>query len=377
MNFKRIYAYVILIPLLALSCGGNKIHVEVPPPDPIVNPDDGGGSGEGGGSGSGTGEGGGTGTGTGVPSGEWDKNRGKVVTPSGAGWTSSTVRDGIIYYAFTGTDPVTGVKQNVRAVSVDLTKTDYQIKLVRSAPAVKTSEVHSREGAIATMNAGYEAGSIYIRVNGTAFSVIPNTEIGTTGVRNWKSEAAFFGDRGRGVAIRPADDPLIRPYQSPEKSQMSTFIRTERNYYASCTEADVISSSPLLVYDYWPVGETFIDTSISNWSSLNTEEPQYHQRKRHPRSAIGITEDKRFIMLVVDGRQNSLSLGMSAKELTLFFVKNFNPQYALNMDGGGSTAMCVEGLGNASTHVVNSPIQDNIPGNERARDTHFVITASK
>ena len=37
--------------------------------------------------------------------------------------------------------------------------------------------------------------------------------------------------------------------------------------------------------------------------------------------------------------------GMSAKEVTLFLKKHFNPQYALNMDGGGSTTMYVKGKG--------------------------------
>ena len=53
-------------------------------------------------------------------------------------------------------------------------------------------------------------------------------------------------------------------------------------------------------------------------------------------------------------------------------VKWFNPQYAINLDGGGSTSMCVEGLGN-SKNVVNSPIDGGVSGQERARDTHILI----
>ena len=78
--------------------------------------------------------------------------------------------------------------------------------------------------------------------------------------------------------------------------------------------------------------------------------------------------------MVVDGRQTTRK-GMSCRELTRFMVKWFNPQYALNLDGGGSTAMCIENMGDSETHVVNSPIDSSTPGKERARDTHIVIVS--
>ena len=80
---------------------------------------------------------------------------------------------------------------------------------------------------------------------------------------------------------------------------------------------------------------------------------------------------------MVDGRYDSsgFSIGMSAKQLTMFLANNFNPQYALNLDGGGSSTMCVRRYG-----VVNYPC-DNVQSKglphdhegERARDTHLVI----
>ncbi|MDY4812003.1 MAG: phosphodiester glycosidase family protein [Muribaculaceae bacterium] len=38
-------------------------------------------------------------------------------------------------------------------------------------------------------------------------------------------------------------------------------------------------------------------------------------------------------------RRKSKAEGMNARELTKFLVHYFNPQWALNMDGGGSTTM--------------------------------------
>lgn len=60
-----------------------------------------------------------------------------------------------------------------------------------------------------------------------------------------------------------------------------------------------------------------------------------------------MTEDKDLLLVTIDGRWAGKAEGMSAKEVTLFLKKHFNPQYALNMDGGGSTTMYVKGKGAA------------------------------
>jgi hypothetical protein len=68
---------------------------------------------------------------------------------------------------------------------------------------------------------------------------------------------------------------------------------------------------------------------------------------RHPRSAVGVTKDGKVLLVVVDGRQ-SLSRGMSLVELTKA-MRDLGAVDALNLDGGGSTAMCIRGL------VINCP----------------------
>ena len=186
----------------------------------------------------------------------------------------------------------------------------------------------------------------------------------------------FFADNGHKAHIDAAEE-LIRPYVSPAEDKMSDYIYKQRMFCYNKDDDDILSSSPMLINDFNPVGETFIDYNISNWTKLNSEEPQYHQRKNHPRTAVALTENNHLILVVVDGRQTN-RYGMSARALTKFLVKHFNPQYALNLDGGGSTAMCVNGLQDGdytdkARALVDSPIQDNKPANERARDTHIVI----
>ena len=357
MKRRSVYLIAVFLPLLVWSCGGKDPLPDLIPPPP--------GSGESGGQGGDGGDGGGE------TKPAWEENRGKVVRPSaGNGWTVKTVREGITYYAYSGKDAVTGVNQEACAIDLDLSNTKYTVGLTYTIPAAVTSDVHKSHNAIATMNAGYEAGSIYIRVDGAAKSNIPNTQISTTGVPNWKSEAAFFCDGVRNVSIAGAGE-FIRPYKAPDDYQ--NLVTKQRNFYMQRPEKNIISSAPMLIDDYNPVGETYIDYTINNWSSLNSEHPQKHQRNRHPRTVVALTHDNHFIMFVVDGR-TTISNGMSAKELTQFLVKYFNPQYALNMDGGGSTAMCVEGLGDAETHLVNKPCDTGGRADkQRARDTHFVI----
>ena len=358
MKRRSIYWIAVFLPLLVWSCGGKDPLPDLIPPPPTPSGEEGG-------------QGGGGDT---PPA--WEANRGKVVRPSaGNGWTVSSVREGITYYAYSGKDAVTGVNQEAYAVDVDLSNPKYKVELTYTIPAAVTSDVHKNHNAIATINAGYEAGSIFIRVNGTNKSAIPNTQISTTGVPNWKSEAAFFCDGVRNVSIAGAGE-FIRPYKAPDDYQ--NLVTKQRNFYLQRSDKYLISSSPMLLDDYNPVGETFIDNTINNWSSLNSEHPQYHQRKRHPRTAVAMTHDNHLILFVVDGRTTGKREGMSAKELTQFLVKYFNPQYALNLDGGGSTAMCVEGLGNAETHLVNTPCDSGgREDKQRARDTHIVILAAE
>lgn len=71
---------------------------------------------------------------------------------------------------------------------------------------------------------------------------------------------------------------------------------------------------------------------------------------RHPRSSVGVTRDgKKVILIVADGRQ-SHSHGMTLYELARMFVE-LGADRALNLDGGGSSAMFVAQEGG----IVNSP----------------------
>ena len=69
---------------------------------------------------------------------------------------------------------------------------------------------------------------------------------------------------------------------------------------------------------------------------------------RHPRTAVGLSEDRRTLYLVViDGRTGPV--GMTCRELATF-MRELGAHYALNLDGGGSSTMWIRGTG-----TVNAP----------------------
>jgi hypothetical protein len=61
-------------------------------------------------------------------------------------------------------------------------------------------------------------------------------------------------------------------------------------------------------------------------------------KNRHPRTAIGIKPNGCWVFVVVDGRQETFSIGMTIEELSIF-MQSLGCEYALNLDGGGSSTM--------------------------------------
>jgi exopolysaccharide biosynthesis protein len=71
---------------------------------------------------------------------------------------------------------------------------------------------------------------------------------------------------------------------------------------------------------------------------------------RHPRSAIAL-KGKKLYLITVDGR-NDRAAGMSLFELASF-LKWMNADDAINLDGGGSTTLWVQGFPDGG--VINHP----------------------
>ncbi len=94
--------------------------------------------------------------------------------------------------------------------------------------------------------------------------------------------------------------------------------------------------------------------------------------KRHPRTAVGLTEDRRtLILLVVDGRQRRRSAGATLDELADLLVAE-GAHEAVNFDGGGSSVLVARGA-SGGVEVLSTPISGGVPGNERVVGSHLGV----
>jgi exopolysaccharide biosynthesis protein len=93
----------------------------------------------------------------------------------------------------------------------------------------------------------------------------------------------------------------------------------------------------------------------------------------HPRTAVGVTADKKtMIWLVVDGRQ-SKSRGASVGELGQW-LKDFGCADGINLDGGGTTTLVLADA-EGNPRVINKPIDLGIPGKQRLSGSHLGLKA--
>jgi len=96
----------------------------------------------------------------------------------------------------------------------------------------------------------------------------------------------------------------------------------------------IISGGPYLVKN----SKVFVDINEQKLGPIGG---------KNPRTAVGYTANNNLIIVTVDGREKA-SVGMTLQELANF-MKSIGCYNAMNLDGGGSTVLYVNG------HVVNHP----------------------
>ena len=100
--------------------------------------------------------------------------------------------------------------------------------------------------------------------------------------------------------------------------------------------------------------------------------PDLGDEELDPRTAIGINRNGRYLyIVVVDGRQPFYSEGATFVELAELLVRQ-GAYIAMSMDGGGSSTLVVEGDAGLP-EIINSPIDNYIPGRERPVGNHLGV----
>lgn len=262
-----------------------------------------------------------------------NKGTSNIKTLSNAeGWKIDTIAPGYVWYNYTNYYAPTNSNQTINVLEVDYKNPKYTIEVVHSEDADSLSSFAIKNNAIAGINGSYFEPSVsFVKVDNHIYREVT---IQPDSVSFWKHKGALF-------------------YNADTK-ELSIEVGDNDKYKASSFPT-ILSGAPMLIENFNPVGETFADKPDSiDIKTLDYEDYRRHQGVRHPRVAIALTENQRLLMVVVDGRWWTSS-GMTAKELTLFLKRHFNPQYALNIDGGGSTTMWIKNRGVVGTNVVNYP----------------------
>ena len=185
-----------------------------------------------------------------------------------------------------------------------------------------------RTGACVVLNGGYfsmtTGAFVGLAAAGGEVLSPATSEVERDGIQYPVTRGAL-GIGPRGVELEWAGAPMTRCEAPPDN-------RPGRPASAApCSPwsvTDALSAGPMLLRDGAPTqsadAEAFFGTSI----------PQ-----RHPRSAIGVEADGAVWLVVVDGRQPD-SRGVTLPELADLMAA-LGARDALNLDGGGSSAMIV------------------------------------
>jgi len=158
--------------------------------------------------------------------------------------------------------------------------------------------------------------------------------------------ADFFTPEGRPVSWEVLDGGILHRGSRPafawrvgEHPWMGSPTARGRDvmfgWPVSATEADgetmAVGGFPLLLSN----GERVGDLGVSSRPSFS--------EARHPRTAVGYDPHRRRLwIVVVDGRQEGYSDGMSLPEIATLF-EALEVREAINLDGGGSSVMVLRG----------------------------------
>jgi hypothetical protein len=116
---------------------------------------------------------------------------------------------------------------------------------------------------------------------------------------------------------------------------------------------------------------------VKEGKALRKLDRQKQPYRPNPRTAIALDKSQhQLILFVVDGRQPNYSEGMTLPELARIVLKH-GGYTALNLDGGGSSTLVIEGP-NSKPVILNSPIHLRVPpGRERPIANHLGIFVKK
>lgn len=144
-------------------------------------------------------------------------------------------------------------------------------------------------------------------------------------------------DRWDPAVIVRRDGTALVSYISPEDTIDA--VAGVAGVGGSDTEPSGVDAGTLLVRDGRNLGST----------------ARVQPAARHPRTGLGVSADGRtLVVAVIDGRRPGHSVGVTLPELAELMIE-LGAHNAVNLDGGGSSAIAVKDPGEAGVRVLNQP----------------------
>lgn len=198
---------------------------------------------------------------------------------------------------------------------------------------------------------------------GTEFVVSGSSKISKLGnvieIREKKGSAFIPSDGFVISASSERQEELSHFFKKPMKTvrwnvKINSLEKEEQIFFAKAE--DIVSGAPQLIkngvieitWQQEKQGKAFVET-------------------HHPRTAVAKLKDGKFLMVTVDGRSEE-SGGISLPDLAAFLLE-MGATDAINLDGGGSTTMFVDGK------VVNKPSDKE--GERKVSDAVLVFPRKK
>ena len=166
------------------------------------------------------------------------------------------------------------------------------------------------------------------------------------------------------IAIREGEYILTAADQSNCGSVYESFQIGDRiTLTTECDDRDLRSA-------VWASGCG--DLMVDDQELTDSSQWDFATDGRQPRTALGVKKDGTVLLYAVDGRRSGYSVGMTQKELAEFFL-NQDCEWAVNLDGGGSTALSLWVPGQSGTAVQNRPSD----GSQRKCSSYLLLVADK
>ena len=162
---------------------------------------------------------------------------------------------------------------------------------------------------------------------------------------NAKTPSEFLTEFKCQVAINgSAFSPIVKKSGEPQDVLGLSLSRGDLYSPANKYDALLIGKDRKAWIDRSPVDASKAYNGLSGFYALLVDGKNVGTMKqRHPRSAVGISKDRRYLILMtIDGRQKGYSEGTTTAE-TAEWLRKLGAYNALNLDGGGSTALVIEG----------------------------------